>query len=58
MEPNVFEVEGNFTETIASAEKKFGGFDPQTGLTNTLWGGWQTCWTGVKEKTRVSTKVC
>ena len=35
MEPNVFEVEGNFTETIASAEKKFGGFDPQTGLTRT-----------------------
>ena len=49
----VFEVEGNFTETISSAEKKFGGFDPQTGLTRTIWGGWQTLWTGVKTNTRV-----
>ena len=53
MEPNVFQVEGNFTETIATAEKKFGGFDPQTGLTRTIWGGWQTLWTGVKTNTRV-----
>ena len=54
VEPNVFQIEGNFAEVTRTAERRFGGFDPQTGLTNTLWGGWQTCWTGVKEKTRVS----
>ena len=52
MEPNVFEVEGNFTETIKTAERKFGGFDPQTGLTSTVWGSWQTLWTGTRSKTR------
>ena len=50
VEPNVFQIEGNFAEVTRVAERRFGGFDPQTGLTNTLWGGWQTCWTGVKEK--------
>ena len=54
VEPNVFEIEGNFAEVTRTAERRFGGFDPQTGLTGTLWGGWQTCWTGVKEQTRVA----
>ena len=54
VEPNVFQIEGNFSDVTRTAERRFGGFDPQTGLTNTLWGGWQTCWTGVREKTRVS----
>jgi len=53
MEPNVFETEGNFTETVTAAERKFGGFDPQTGMTSTLWGSWQTVWTGTRSNTRV-----
>jgi len=53
IEPNVFEVEGNFNETVRQAERKFGGYDPQTGLTSTIWGSWQTLWTGVKSKSKV-----
>ena len=29
-----------------TAERRYGGFDPQTGLTDIIWGGWQTVWTG------------
>jgi len=53
MEPNVFSIEGNFEDTIRTAERRFGGFDPQSGLTSTIWGGWQTLWTGTRSNTRV-----
>jgi len=53
VEPNVFSIEGNFEDTIRTAERKFGGFDPQSGLTSTIWGGWQTLWTGTKTNSRV-----
>ena len=53
IEPNVFETEGNFNDVTAAAERRFGGFDPQTGLTNTVWGSWQTVWTGTRSESRV-----
>jgi len=46
LEPKIIQREGNFAATVAEAERSFGGFDPQTGLTSTIWGGWQTVWTG------------
>ena len=52
LEPNVFETEGNFEEVTRTAERRFGGFDPQTGLTNTVWGSWQTVWTGTRSESR------
>ena len=55
LEPKIIQREGNFAATVAEAERSFGGFDPQTGLTSTLWGGWQTVWTGTE--TNVSTQT-
>ena len=46
LEPKITQREGNFAATVAEAERSFGGFDPQTGLTSTIWGGWQSVWTG------------
>ena len=48
LDPKIIQREGNFAETVAEAERSFGGFDPQTGLTSTIWGGWQTVWTGTE----------
>ena len=53
LEPRIIQREGNFAETVAEAERSFGGFDPQTGLTSTIWGGWQTVWTGTDTQTNV-----
>ena len=51
LEPKIIQREGNFAATVAEAERSFGGFDPQTGLTSTIWGGWQTIWTGTDTET-------
>ena len=51
LDPKIIQREGNFAETVAEAERSFGGFDPQTGLTSTIWGGWQTVWTGTETET-------
>ena len=51
LEPKIIQREGNFAATVAEAERSFGGFDPQTGLTSTIWGGWQTVWTGTETET-------
>ena len=56
LEDNVFETEGNFESVTRTAERRFGGFDPQTGLTPILWGGWQTCWTGTRKESKVRTR--
>ncbi len=56
LEANVVQAEGNYAETVAAAEKRFGGFDPQTGLTNTLWNGWETTWTGTRTDVRTRTR--
>ena len=46
LDARIIEREGNFASTVAEAERSFGGFDPQTGLTSTIWEGWDTVWTG------------
>ena len=48
LEAKIINVEGNFASTVAEAERHFGDYDPQTGLTSTIWTGWQTVWTGVE----------
>ena len=48
LEPKIIQTEGNYSTTIAEAEKNQ-GLDPQTGLTDILWGGWQTVWTGSEQ---------
>jgi len=53
LESNVFETEGNFEDVTRTAERRYGGFDPQTGLTPLIWGGWQTNWTGTRKESRV-----
>ena len=53
LEDNVFETEGNFEDVTRTAERRFGGFDPQTGLTPIIWGGWQTHWTGTRKESKV-----
>jgi len=37
--------EGNFASVMADASRRF-GVNPQTGLAPTVWGSWQTVWTG------------
>ncbi len=54
LEANVFETEGNFEDVTRTAERRFGGFDPQTGLTPIVWGGWQTNWTGTRKDVKVT----
>ena len=49
IEAKIIEREGNFTSTVAA----FGGIDPQTGLTDTVWGGWQTLWMGFEQERNV-----
>ena len=50
LEPKIIPTEGNYASTVAEAEKTQ-GFDPQTGLTDILWNGWQTVWTGTETET-------
>ena len=52
LDAQVVQVEGNYMQTVADAEREFGGFDPQTGLTDILWNGWETVWTGTETETR------
>ena len=54
LEENVFETEGNFEDVIRTAERRYGGFDTQTGLTPIVWGGWQTNWTGTRKESKVT----
>ena len=50
LEAKIINVEGNFASTIREAEKT--GFDPQTGLTDTIWTGWETVYYGTETETR------
>ena len=54
LEAKIINVEGNFASTIAEAERIYGDYDPQTGLTSTIWGGWQTVWTGTDSETTIT----
>ncbi len=57
LDANVIQTEGNFADTIAEAERSFGSFDPQTGLTSAVWEGWETVWTGETVSFRTETRV-
>jgi len=54
LDPKIIPTEGNFSSVVAEAEQR--GFDPQTGLTDTVWGGWQTVWTGVEQTSHIHTR--
>lgn len=56
LNPKIINVEGNYAETLAHAARTL-NIDPQTGLGPTLWGSWETVWTGrdVWEGTRERT---
>jgi len=56
LEAKVIEVEGNFAKTVKEAERTQ-GFDPQTGLTEMVWQGWQTVWTGTEREVRTTTRT-
>jgi len=45
IEAKIINTEGNYTETIANAQRTI-GLDPQTGLSPILWNAWETVWTG------------
>ena len=56
LDAKVIDVEGNFASTVDEAARKFGGFDPQTGLTDIVWQGWETVWTGTRTDHRQVTR--
>ncbi len=45
LEARTINAEGNFASVMADASRRF-GVNPQTGLAPTVWGSWQTVWTG------------
>ena len=45
LQANTINAEGNYSTVMADASRRF-GVDPQTGLAPTVWGSWQTVWTG------------
>ena len=57
LEAQTIEVEGSFAHAVDVAAREFGGWDPQTGLTDTVWNGWETVWTGTETETRVRNRT-
>lgn len=45
LEAKVTKVEGNYSNVLALATAQF-GVDPQSGYSPTVWGAWETNWTG------------
>jgi len=45
LDAKVINVEGNYAQTMALAQQQF-NVDPQTGYAPTVWGSWETNWTG------------
>ena len=45
LDAKVINNEGNYAQTMALAQKQF-NVDPQTGYAPTVWGSWETNWTG------------
>jgi len=45
LDARIINREGNFAETVAELSNTR-GFDPQNGFGQTVWGSWQTFWTG------------
>jgi hypothetical protein len=59
LDAKIINVEGNYAQTMALAQQQF-NVDPQTGYSPTVWGAWETNWTGkevietVKTRTKTS----
>ena len=45
LDAKIINVEGNYAQTMSIAQQQF-GVDPQTGYAPTVWGSWETNWTG------------
>ena len=45
IEANVQQVEGNYSQELARAQREF-GVDPNTGFAPTVWSAWSTEWSG------------
>jgi hypothetical protein len=45
LDAKIINVEGNYSQVMALASQQF-GVDPQTGYSPTVWGAWETNWTG------------
>jgi len=48
LEANVINVEGNFAEELARANREF-GVDLQSGFASTIWNSWETVWGGTTQ---------
>jgi len=48
IEAKVIDVEGNYAAEMASATRRFGQPDPQTGFFPIQWNAWETTWTGTE----------
>lgn len=55
LDTNTFEIDGNYSSVLAEASRQF-NVDPQTGYSPTVWGSWETNWTG-KIITDLSPKI-
>ena len=56
LDAKVINVEGNYAQTMALAQKQF-NVDPQTGYAPTVWGSWETNWTGKEVIETVKTRT-
>jgi len=45
LDAKIINTEGNYSQVMALASQQF-GVDPQTGYAPTVWGAWETNWTG------------
>jgi hypothetical protein len=45
LDPKITNVDGNYAQVLAVASEQF-NVDPQTGYSPTVWGAWETTWTG------------
>jgi hypothetical protein len=55
LDAKVINVEGNYAQTMALAQQQF-NVDPQTGYAPTVWGSWETNWTGKEVIETVQTR--
>jgi len=58
LDAKVINAQGNYAQTLALAAEQF-NVDPQTGYSPTVWGAWETTWTGkeVIETANVSSQT-
>lgn len=56
LDAKIINVEGNYAQTMALAQQQF-NVDPQTGYSPTVWGAWETNWTGKEVIETVKTRT-